>query len=397
LIDYLKLIGRERELFNADYGAHLLELSNLVRLSKILVIGGAGSIGRSVVYEMFKLNPSVLHVVDINENGLVELVRGLRSTLGYIEGEFKTFAIDCGGNEFMALMSEKNIRYDYVFNFSAMKHVRGERDPYTLMRMVRVNILNSIAVLKMPACQNLKNYFCVSTDKAANPVNLMGASKRIMEKFLIKESSERSISMARFANVAFSDGSLLDGFSRRISNCQPLSAPIDVERYFVTFRESAILCLMSGFLGQNREIYFPKLSEEKHLIGFKEIAFRYLESIGYKPHICSSEEEARSSIKDCLTRRQWPCYFFQSDTTGEKSFEEFYTASEVVNFSKYHEIGLIYLDQKYNESVLNEFITTIHDLLKRGSWSKYDLTNTFYKVLPDLNYYDSGKYLDEKM
>jgi FlaA1/EpsC-like NDP-sugar epimerase len=397
LINYLKLIGRERDLFNVDYSDHFLELSILVRSSRILVIGGAGSIGRSVVYEMFKLKPSLLHVVDISENGLVELVRGLRSTLGYIEGEFKTFAIDCGGKEFMALMSEKNTRYDYVFNFSALKHVRGERDPYTLMRMVQVNILNSIAVLEMPACRNLKNYFCVSTDKAANPVNLMGASKRIMEKFLIRESRKHSISMARFANVAFSDGSLLDSFSRRISNLQPLSAPIDVERYFVTFRESAILCLMAGFLGKNREIYFPKLSEEKHLIGFKDIAFRYLESIGYEPHICSSEEEARSSIKDCLARRQWPCYFFQSDTTGEKSFEEFYTDSEAVNFNKYHEIGLISLEKKYDQSVLDEFVITINDLLERGSWNKYDLTNTFYKVLPDLNYFDSGKYLDEKM
>lgn len=397
MIDYLKLIGRQHELFESDYLAYFEELSYHVKSAKILVIGGAGSIGRSVVNELFKLKPSILHVVDISENGLVELVRGLRSTIGYSDGEFKTFAIDCGSQEFKAMMSVKELRYDYIFNFSALKHVRGERDPFTLMRMVRVNIFNSINILKLPASNNVKKYFCVSTDKAANPVNLMGASKRIMENFLIRESERCKISMARFANVAFSDGSLLDGFSRRITSVQPLSAPLDVKRYFVTFRESAILCMMSAFFGKNREIYFPKLSQDKHLIGFDEIAYRYLENIGYEPLICSSEEEARISIKESISNGKWPCYFFESDTTGEKACEEFYTSNEIINLTKYTEIGLISLAPNYDSIALDEFTKNIKDCLKRKTWTKLDLTEAFCKILPDLNYVDSGKYLDDKM
>ena len=210
--------------------------------------------------EIFARNPNVLHVVDISENNLVELVRDIRSTLGYISGDFKTSAIDCGGLEFKSLLSAEG-PYDYVFNLSALKHVRSERDPYTLMRMLSVNLPNTINTLELTKEMDLKKYFCVSTDKAANPVNLMGASKRIMEMFLLRESLSREFSMARFANVVFSDGSLLHGFSQRFNKGQPLSAPNDIKRYFVTPKESGELCLLSGLLGQNRDIFFPKLSE----------------------------------------------------------------------------------------------------------------------------------------
>ena len=232
-MDVLELIGRSEALFLKDINAREAELADLVSSSRFLVIGGAGSIGQAVVREVFKRRPQVLHVVDISENNMVELVRDIRSTLGYIDGDFRTFAIDCGSREFAALMAAGN-GYDYVLNLSALKHVRSEKDPFTLMRMVEVNVLNTIATVSQSRECGAQKYFCVSTDKAANPVNMMGASKRIMEMFLMRESEMLPISAARFANVAFSDGSLLHGFNQRLAKRQPISAPKDVRRYFVT-------------------------------------------------------------------------------------------------------------------------------------------------------------------
>ena len=229
-MDILKLIGRTSPLFDEDISSRKTELEALVSSSRFLVIGGAGSIGQAVTREIFKRNPLALHVVDISENNMVELVRDIRSTLGYIDGDFRTFAIDCGSNEFQALMNASE-GYDFVLNLSALKHVRSEKDPFTLMRLIEVNILNTIKTVQMAKLQSAKKYFCVSTDKAANPVNMMGASKRIMEMFLMRESESIEISTARFANVAFSDGSLLHGFNQRFAKRQPITAPSDVRRY----------------------------------------------------------------------------------------------------------------------------------------------------------------------
>ena len=253
---------------------------------------------------------------------MVELVRDIRSTIGYGESDFRTFAIDCGSLEFEKLFYAEG-PYEYIFNLSALKHVRSEKDPYTLMRMIDTNVFNTIKTLRLTSEKGLKNYFCVSTDKAANPVNMMGGSKRIMEMFLMRESLDQNISMARFANVAFSDGSLLHGFNQRFAKQQPISAPCDVKRYFVTPQESGELCLMSGLLGENRDIFFPKLSENLHLITFAEIARKYLTQLGYEPFECESEEEARGRCSELIKLKKWPCYFFKSDTTGEKDFEEF--------------------------------------------------------------------------
>ena len=255
-MNILKLIGRTNTLFNEDIFFYEKELKKLVSKSRFLVIGGAGSIGQAVTREIFKRKPLALHVVDISENNMVELVRDIRSTLGYIDGDFRTFAIDCGSNEYKALINSTKT-YDYVL--TALKHVRSEKDPFTLMRLIEVNILNTIQTIKIAKTHGTKKYFCVSTDKAANPVNMMGASKRIMEMFLMRESESIEISTARFANVAFSDGSLLHGFNQRFTKQQPISAPNDVRRYFVTPQESGELCLMSCLLGQNRDIFFPKL------------------------------------------------------------------------------------------------------------------------------------------
>ena len=309
-MDDLSLIGRKNNIFQDDILFHEDFLTSLIKGSKFLVIGGAGSIGKAVTREIFKRGPSALHVVDISENNMVELVRDIRSTLGYCSGDFRTFAVDCNNREFDIIYRNEG-PYDYVLNLSALKHVRSEKDPYTLMRMVEVNIFNTVKTLQIARDGHAKKYFCVSTDKAANPVNMMGGSKRIMEMFLMRESLSQEISMSRFANVAFSDGSLLHGFNQRFTKQQPIAAPNDVRRYFVTHQESGELCLLSCLMGENRDIFFPKLSEKLHLTTFSDIAIKYLEQLGYEPYECESEDESRNRCEELIRQKKWPCYFFK--------------------------------------------------------------------------------------
>ncbi len=392
----LPLIGRKRELFVEDVLKHDKELKEIVSSSKFLVLGGAGSIGQAVTREIFKRHPRKLHVVDISENNMVELVRDIRSSLGYIDGEFKTFALDIGSDIYDAFIDADG-DYDYVLNLSALKHVRNEKDPYTLMRMIEVNIFNTDKTLLQAITKGTKKYFCVSTDKAANPVNMMGASKRIMELFLWRRSRKIKISTARFANVAFSDGSLLHGFNQRIQKCQPLVAPNDIKRYFVTPKESGELCLMSCVFGDNRDIFFPKLSEKLHLISFADIALKYLENLGHEPYLCENEEEARALVNSLAVQGKWPCLFTSSDTTGEKDFEEFFTDKEVLDMTRFINLGIIKNEPVYDDNRLNEFEKTIRNYRKAGHWSKDQLVELFGKMIPDFCHQERGKYLDEKM
>lgn len=392
----LKLIGRDQALFDSDIHAVNKELLSMINGARFLVIGGAGSIGQAVTREIFKRNPRALHVVDISENNMVELVRDIRSTLGYIEGDFRTFAIDCGSKQFEALYAAEG-PYDYVLNLSALKHVRSEKDPYTLMRMLEVNVFNTIKTLRLAKHGGARKYFCVSTDKAANPVNMMGASKKIMELFLMRESLSQNISMARFANVAFSDGSLLHGFNQRFSKRQPISAPNDVRRYFVTPQESGELCLLSCMLGDNRDIFFPKLSEKLHLIEFSEIAKRYLNNLGFEAYECESEGEARSRADELIADRKWPCYFFTSDTTGEKDFEEFFTDKEDLIMNRFENLGVIRNDAVFDGDALEYFEGRFYTLRDSGAWSKADILELYFKLLPDFSHKETGKYLDQRM
>jgi len=395
-VSILSLIGRNDDLFFRDI-SHLEDQSvTEVRNSRFLIIGAAGSIGQAVTREIFKRDPKILHLVDISENNMVELVRDIRSAEGYGTGEFKTFSLDCGSVEFEAFIKNEG-PYDYVFNLSALKHVRSEKDPYTLMRMIMVNIFNTIKTLRMVKEMGAKKYFCVSTDKAANPVNMMGASKRIMEMFLMRESLTQSVSMARFANVAFSDGSLLHGFNQRLAKRQPLSAPNDVLRYFLTPQESGELCLLSGLLGRNREIFFPKLSKKLHLITFSGIAIQFLKEFGYQPHECSSEEEARYKSEELIARKRWPCYFFNSDTTGEKDFEEFFTADEELDLSRFSAIGIIKNKSVFSDDKLDGFLAGIKALRDRADWTKNDILRLYFEILPEFNHRETGKYLDQRM
>jgi FlaA1/EpsC-like NDP-sugar epimerase len=395
-MNMLQLLGRKSPLFDADMSRQEKELSQLVAASRFLVIGGAGSIGQAVTREIFKRSPKALHVVDISENNMVELVRDIRSTLGYIEGDFRTFAIDCGGREFAALM-RAGTGYDYVLNLSALKHVRSEKDPFTLMRLVEVNVLNTVQSIGQAAEGGARKYFCVSTDKAANPVNMMGASKRIMEMFLMRASTALPISTARFANVAFSDGSLLHGFNQRFAKRQPISAPNDVRRYFVTPQESGELCLMSCLLGDNRDIFFPKLNESLDLTRFSDIAVRYLLHLGFEPHECGSEQEARDRSAELIGQKKWPCYFFASDTTGEKDCEEFYTAAETLDMDLFESIGIIKNEPDFDAAKLEHFTRTISAIRARSVWDKPEIVHLFNSMIPDFAHLETGKYLDGRM
>jgi len=395
-MDILKLIGRKNQLFIEDITNVESDLSKKIKESSFLILGGAGSIGQSVVKEIFKRNPNKIHVVDISENNLVELVRDLRSSYGYIDGDFKTFALDIGSNEYDAFIQSDG-SFDYVLNLSALKHVRSEKDPYTLMRMIDVNIFNTQKTLNQSIEKNTKKYFCVSTDKAANPANMMGASKRIMEMFVNKQSEKINVSMARFANVAFSDGSLLHGFNKRIEKKQPIVAPNDIKRYFVTPKESGELCLMSCIYGENRDIFFPKLNENLHLITFSSIALKFLDSKGYKPFICSTEDEARNYFLKDHELNTWPCFFTNSDTSGEKNFEEFYTDTEELDLNKFKNLGIIKNKLNYDTQKLSLFESTIQEFKTNLKWDRKSLKNLFTFMIPDFAHKETGKFLDSKM
>lgn len=395
-MDILNLIGRTEPLFQNDIVNHEHEMRELVQSSSFLVLGGAGSIGCAVVKEIFKRSPKRLHVVDLSENNLVELVRDIRSSFGYIKGDFRTFALDIGSEIYKAYF-ENEPRFDYVLNLSALKHVRSEKDIYTLMRMIDVNIFNTDKTLVQSIKKGTNKYFAVSTDKAANPVNLMGASKRIMEKFLLNRSQSISISTARFANVAFSDGSLLHGFNQRIQKKQPLVAPNDVKRYFVTPEESGELCLMSALFGDNRDVFFPKENNQFKLTSFSEITLRYLESMGYDPFICHDEEEARLKIDELISQKKWPCLFTNSDTTGEKEEEEFYSEGEILDLNRFSSLGIIKNDFVDESNKIEEFRMRFEGWKQGDNCLKVEIVEAFREIIPEFQYEDLGKYLDQKM
>jgi FlaA1/EpsC-like NDP-sugar epimerase len=399
----LKIIGRTEELFKRDICENEGKLTKIVSSSRFLVLGGAGSIGQAVVKEIFKRNPVKLYVVDLSENNLVELVRDIRSSIGYIRGDFQTFALDIGSLEFDIFIKNSG-GYDYVLNLSALKHVRSEKDPFTLMRMIDTNIFNTEKTINQSIEIGVEKYFCVSTDKAANPVNMMGASKRIMEMYVHRASNKIKVSMARFANVAFSDGSLLYGFEQRLKKSQPIVAPSDVKRYFLSPKESGELCLMSCVFGENRDVFFPKLSDKLHLITFAELATRYLKSQNLEPSICRSEEEARyfftnlrEEDKPVRETKAWPCYFSVSDTTGEKDFEEFYTENEVLDFESFQNLGVIKNEIEFDNQKLDMFSKQIRKYRSNLKWSKEELVELFHAMLPNFGHNETGKYLDSKM
>ncbi len=393
--ELLNLVGRTDKLFSADLAQRSEDMKRLISASSFLVLGAGGSIGQAVTREIFSRNPAVLHAIDLSENGLAELVRDLRSSIGYTSGDFRTAALDIDTPEFDAFF-RANGPYDYVLNLSALKHVRSERDPFTLMRMLVVNILNTEKTILQAINTGAKKYFCVSTDKAANPVNLMGASKRVMELGLSKYGGDLPISTARFANVAFSNGSLLQSFVFRIEKEQPIAAPRDISRYFVSSEEAGELCLMSCLFGETNEIFFPKLDEDAHKIAMAEVATNFLRSRNLKPLLCSSEAEAR----DLMTGRpqgSWPCFFHDSDTSGEKSLEEFFTSGEDVDLEKFRDIGVITQILESSATTFAEFTDAVRAMRSRSDWSKAEILSLFESVLPEFGHIDRGLSLDDRM
>jgi len=390
------ITGRHKSAFTADVEANKQELLNKISGSRIAIIGAAGSIGSSVVKTLLRFKPAALSLIDLNENNLVELVRELRSAKNlYIPEDFKTMPIGLGSIEFNRYFKE-TMPFDYLFNLSAIKHVRSEKDIYCLMRMIDTNVVFLHDFLKNNAYK-FKKVFSVSSDKAANPANLMGASKMIMEKVLMAASEEQPFSTARFANVAFSDGSLPHGFLERINKRQPISAPNDVKRYFISHQEAGELCVLSCIIGDNRDVYFPKFTQEKDEKTFSEIAVDFLAEIGYEAIACASEEEAKDKIEELLPLKKWPCYFFKSDTTGEKGYEEFFVANENINLLKFNSIGVVKRDKFAEQDLLKEFISFTSNAKLNSETTKNDYVQAMQKIVPNLTHQETGKNLDQKM
>jgi FlaA1/EpsC-like NDP-sugar epimerase len=395
-MDILKIIGRNRALFSEDILNHEREIQEIVSSSRFLIVGGAGSVGMMLAKEIFSRNPQKLHVVDSSENSIVELVRDIRCSMGYIDGDFKAYALDSGSDEYDAFI-ENDGKYDYVINLAALKHVRSEKDPFTAMRMLRLNALNTDKTLKQSIEKGAKKYFCASTDKANAPANIYGASKLIMEMFLVKNSRYIDISNARFANVAFSNGSLLDCFNHRIQKLQPIAAPEDVKRYFITPKECAELSLLSILFGENLDIFFPRLRENLEPVTFTDILVRYLEELGYEPYLCQTEEEARNLVHTLIPKGKWPCLFTKTDTTGEKIIEEFHSENQAVNLKRFKNIGIIKNELAYDPEKIEFFEKRITEMKQSKKWNRIDLIDLISEIVPDFAHLEKNKFLDDKM
>ncbi len=396
----LDLIGRKARLFESDLRLYRETFAEEVSENRFLVVGGAGSIGSTVVKELFCRNPRTLHVIDSSENSLAELVRDIRSSFGYNSADFQAFCFDAFSRDLDALKRRSISRdggYDYILNFAALKHVRSEKDPLTLMRLVDINIFLPRRLLRFAQDVNAKKFFCVSTDKAANPASMMGGSKRIMEMFLRAECQDTSVSTSRFANVSFSDGSLPHSWTQRIRKKQPISAPSDIRRYFITEQESAQLCLFSILQGNDGDIYFPKLVPQLHLTTFESIARRFLKDLGWDAHACESEDAARSCIQQLNLVGKWPCYFFHSDTTGEKGVEEFFTADELVDWNRYAEIGIVKNMFLADANAMSSFTEHFERLRNISEWTREDIKSGFQMLLPHFQHLETGKFLDSRM
>lgn len=387
---HARILKRTRSMFADDVADNAARLRDAIGGARVLVIGAAGSTGSAFVRQLIPYGPAALHLVDINENSLVELVRDLRSSKPGMPGEFRTASIDFGGAEFRRFAAAGG-PYDYVANFSALKHVRAERDPYSLMRMIDVNVRALHDWLDHMGPDT--RMFSVSTDKSVRPENLMGATKALMENVLFCRDAPHAAT-ARFANVAFSAGSLLEGFGYRLAKGQPISAPSDVRRYMMSESEAGQLCLLTAFLAGHREIYFPRLNPSTDLVSFADIAEAFLEEHGYRPIRCASEEEARSLVG--AEPGAWPCFFSASDTTGEKPVEEFSRDGEAPDTESYGEIAILRAPPASRDA-LEKFLAEIAAIRRGDVWDKAEITAALRRAVPDLRHEELGRSLDAKM
>lgn len=389
-----EVLGRDRSLFADDIEDNRTALNEMIKCSRVMIVGAAGSIGRAFTLEIIKWRPRALWLVDINENGLVEVVRLLRSS-GLANGtEVRTFSVDFGSAAFHKL-AETSGSFDAVMNFSALKHVRAERDVFSLMRLIDVNIRALNDYLRIAKACGHKRVFSVSTDKVVNPANLMGASKYLMEASLFGPGVGIPVSSARFANVAFSDGSLLAGIVNRLAAGQPIGAPNDVRRYFISAQEASELCLLAAYMCQTGDVFFPKLTPDEDLKSFTDIAEIILRHHGYRVLICDSDEEAIRKASEARNGA-WPCVFMPSDTSGEKDFEEFFGAADELDLGRFRQIGVT---RRPNDSprIIREFLSGIDGVLAKSNWSKAEIVEQFRRAVPSLAHIETNRSLDEKL
>ena len=387
---------REKSFFDNDLTSNKGKLIKEIRGKSILVIGGAGTIGSSYIKAALRYHPSELIVVDTNENGLTELTRTLRSDSNMIVPEsYLTYPMSFNSEVFYKMCESHGV-FDIVANFAAHKHVRSEKDSFSIEAMIKNNVLDAKKFLDYLKLNKPSHFFCVSTDKAANPVNVMGASKKLMENVIMSYSNDIKITTARFANVAFSNGSLLYGYVERLLQRQPISCPSDVKRFFVSPKESGEICLLTCILGSSGDIYFPKLNENQ-LVNFKKITEDFFKYLNKDIKICKSEKEAKEIALKLSNNSSYPVYFFKTDTSGEKLYEEFYTSDDQINLNKYKSIGIITNSIKPSFSEIELTIKEIEVLFKRESYNKEDIIKIMNKILPSFKHIETGKTLDQKM
>jgi FlaA1/EpsC-like NDP-sugar epimerase len=401
LIDIPTFIGkyitkRDSSFFLHDIRKNAKLLSKKIKGKSVLVIGGAGTIGASYIKAILKFEPSKLYVIDTNENGLTELTRDLRSTAEqFIPDDYKTYPMSFGDPVFRKMFVQEG-PFQIVANFAAHKHVRSEKDKYSIEAMIENNVFKAKEFLDLLVEYKPEHFFCVSTDKATNPVNVMGASKKLMEEVIMAYSSEIQITTARFANVAFSNGSLLAGYIERLFKNQPISCPTDVKRFFVSPEESGQICMLACMLGNSGEIFFPKLCEEE-MTYFKEITVDFFKQSNREIVLCSSDEEAREKSRNLSSTDPYPVYFFESDTSGEKLYEEFFTETDEVDQETFTSLGVIKNARKLPKTEIEATLNELKALMDSGDYNKSSIVSLLQKYIPDFQHIETGKTLDQRM
>ena len=388
---------RPVSMFAADIEANKETLSKEIKDKKVCVIGGAGSIGSSFIKAVLRFEPKSVVVVDLNENGLAELVRDVRSTDGlYVPDEFRCYTLNFADPIFERIFREEK-GFDIVANFSAHKHVRSEKDRYSVQALIENNDIKAKKLMDLLTVYPPKHFFCVSTDKAANPVNIMGASKRIMEDLVMAYNDKFKVTTARFANVAFSNGSLPDGWLHRIQKKQPLAAPSDVKRYFVSPEESGQICMLACILGRGGEVFFPKLGEDQ-MLTFSSICDDFVKAEGFEKKECISDAEAKQYASQMsYENTTYPVVYFKSDTTGEKAYEEFYIPGERIDMNRFAALGVVEQTARHNMSEINEFFKKLESIFTLEDFTKSQVVEAIKEFIPNFEHEEKGKNLDQKM
>ncbi len=388
---------RPESMFAADIEANKNTLGNEIKDKKVCVIGGAGSIGSSFIKAVLRFQPKSVVVVDLNENGLAELVRDVRSTKGlFCPDEFRCYTLNFADPIFERIFREEK-GFDIVANFSAHKHVRSEKDKYSVQALIENNDIKAKKLMDLLCVYPPKHFFCVSTDKAANPVNIMGASKRIMEDLVMAYNKHFKVTTARFANVAFSNGSLPDGWIHRLQKKQPLAAPNDVKRYFVSPEESGQICMLACILGNGGEVFFPKLGEDQ-MLTFSKICDDFVNAEGFQKVECPNDEAAKDFADQMsFDSEKYPVVYFKSDTTGEKAYEEFYVPGEKINMERFKALGVVEKTSRREMTEINTFFTELEDIFAAESFTKAQVVEAIKKFIPNFQHEEKGKNLDQKM